>query len=166
MKAFRSLLFLLGVACLFSNGCSAQKKDDVVAAPAPNAPAVTPDTTAATEAATAAAAVTASDSWDMVKDYTYDQRGAFAAGLTHMTERMDAAIVRLNAQRATLPQTSVKDWDFAMKELSDARSDLRFQVGQLDAATPETWNDVKDKLAQAWQRTKDAFDKVRTSTTT
>jgi hypothetical protein len=164
MKTLR-FLCLLGVACLWSNGCSAQKKEDVAPMPAPNPPAVTADAIAA-EAATTAAAVTASDSWDLVKDYTYDQRGAFAAALNHMTDRLDAGIVRLNSQRATLPQTSTKDWDFAMKEVSDARSDLRFQVGELDKATPETWNDVKDKLAQAWQRTKDAFDKVRTSTTT
>lgn len=164
MKTLRSLLFLttaLGSISLLATGCSAQEKksDDKPSAA---------NSTAAADAAAAkdAAAVTASDSWDTVKGNTYDQRGAFAAGLGHMTERMDAAIARLQAKRATLPQTSIKDWDFAMKELSEARSDLHFQVGELDKATPETWNDIKDKLAQAWQRTKDAFDKVRTSTTT
>jgi hypothetical protein len=164
MKTLRSLILLfpaaLGAVSMLSTGCSAQeKKDDAQTF------AVSP-ATIAIEAAATAAAVTASDSWDLVKDYTYDQRGAFAAGLGHMIERMDAAIVRLQARRTTLPQTSVKDWDFAMKELDDARSDLRFQVNALDKATPDTWNDVKDTLAQAWQRTKDAFDKVRTSTTT
>ena len=171
MKTLRSLLALfaaaLGTASLISTGCSAQEKKTDAAASAANpasapAPSAAPDLTIAATAAT----VTANDSWDAVKDYAYDQRAAFAAGLHQMTDRMDAAITTLNARRATLPQTSIKDWDFAMKELADARSDLRYQVGELDKATPETWGEVKEKLSLAWQRTKDAFDKVRTSTTT
>lgn len=164
MKTFRfSLLLgatLFSAVSLLSTSCSAQeKKDDAKPAAPPAAdsktvaPANDPDS------------ISAADSWDSVKNCTYDQRADFATGLAHMTERMDAAIVRLKAKRATLPQTSVKDWDFAMKELTDSRSDLRFQVAELDKATPETWNDVKDKIAQAWQRTRDAYDKVRTSTT-
>ncbi len=157
MKTLRSLFFLTTALGAVSFGALASFADPI-AIPATPAPGL--------DAAATPAVVTADDSWDTVKNYTYDQRGAFADGLNHMTARLDAAIVQLQAKRATLPQTSVKDWDFAMKELTDARSDLRFQVGELDKATPETWNDVKDKLAQAWQRTKDAFDKVRMSTTT
>ena len=149
MKTFLSLCGWFGVACLLSNGCSAQDKKDTIAPPAANAPAVTADTTVAAEAATAAAAVTASDSWDLVKDYTYDQRGAFAAGLAHMTERMDAAIARLNAQRARrCRRLPIKDlWDFAMKEL--LRRAFRPCASKSASSTrprPETWNDVKDKL--------------------
>jgi hypothetical protein len=31
--------------------------------------------------------------------------------------------------------------------------------------TPDTWNEEKEKVHQAWLKAQDAYDKVRTSTT-
>ena len=38
-------------------------------------------------------------------------------------------------------------------------------VTEVSNATPDTWNQEKDKVDQAWQRAQEAYDKVRTSTT-
>ena len=61
--------------------------------------------------------------------------------------------------------TDTKGWDFAMKEMEDARSALHSIGTELSQATPETWNQEKDKVGQAWVRTQEAYDKVKSSTT-
>lgn len=103
--------------------------------------------------------------WGAITDYTYERRADFSALLTRMAENVDAQVDQLAARRATLPETSVKDWDIAMKELTDAKSDLQFKVSQLSNAMPETWTQLRDSAAQAWRRVQEATDKVKRSTT-
>lgn len=107
----------------------------------------------------------ASETWSTIENDTYDQRADFLAGLEHIAARVDTGRQVLTAKRAALPETSVQDWDFAMKDLDEARSDLRFQISELNKATPDTWSEAKDRAAQAWQRVRNDFDKVRMSTT-
>jgi len=52
-----------------------------------------------------------------------------------------------------------------MKEMGDARSALKSMGEELSKATPETWDQEKDKVGQAWVRTQEAYDKVKSSTT-
>jgi hypothetical protein len=103
--------------------------------------------------------------WGAITDYTYQRRADFSAVLERLANGTDRQIDQLNARRATLPETSVKDWDVAMKELTDARSDLQFKVSQLGNATAETWNQLRDSAAGAWRRVQEATDKVKRSTT-
>ena len=60
---------------------------------------------------------------------------------------------------------NTKDWDFAMKEMIDARLYLKSTGEVLAKAMPETWNQEKDKVGQAWVRTQEAYAKVKSSTT-
>lgn len=120
----------------------------------------------AAPSAAGTAPTVAVDPWDAIKDNTYQKRADLIAGTTKMSEKIDAEIAALNAKRANLPETSVKDWDVAMKELKEARAYLKFTIDSLSEASSETWAEAKDKVAQAWKRTKDACDKVRASTTT
>lgn len=103
--------------------------------------------------------------WDAIKDYPYEKRVEFAAGTGRLIERLDEQIRELNEKRAKLPQTSVKDWDFAMKELTEARSYLKSMIDALGDATYETWAEARERVAKAWQRTQDAYSKVKSSTT-
>ena len=130
--------------------------------PQPAAPAVplTPPT-----AAKAPVVPSLTAPWGAITDYTYERRADFSAVLTRVANTVDAQIDQLAARRATLPETSVKDWDIAMKELTDARSDLQFKVSRLGNAMPETWTQVRDDAAQAWRRVQEAADKVKRSTT-
>lgn len=109
--------------------------------------------------------VPASETWNAIKGDTYDQRADFAAGLERIATRVDNAIQILTAKRSTLPETSTQDWDFAMKELGEARTNLRYQFTELNKATPETWNETKDRVGGAWQRVRDDYDQVKLSTT-
>ena len=104
-------------------------------------------------------------SWNAIRDDTYAERGAFAGGMTALADRLDAETRQLNLERASVPATSLKDWDVAMKALNDARSDLRYKIAQLEDATPETWAQAKEKAGLAWHRAEAARDQVRRSTT-
>jgi hypothetical protein len=39
-------------------------------------------------------------------------------------------------------------------------------IDEAGRATPDTWEQEKDKVDEAWQRTQAAFDKVKITTTT
>ncbi len=106
-----------------------------------------------------------SDSWDLLKDYTYEKREEFASRVARISERYDADIAALKAKRAKMTNDTT-DWDFAMKEVVDARADLRYKIDVLAKAnTPQTWDDAKGKVGLALDRTRNAFLKVRETTT-
>jgi hypothetical protein len=104
--------------------------------------------------------------WTDIKDCTYEMRAQFYAGLSRLEARVDAQIGELTAKRAAMNGvTDTKDWDFAMKEMVDARANLKSVRGELSRATPATWDQAKDKVGQAWLRTQAAFASVKSSTT-
>jgi len=172
-----TLLAGTGLVC---PGCAARK----ATAPSAGDAAVTPTTATARGRLAAAPQATgaiiqpaqfnspvtapdlpASEIWNFIKDDTYDQRADFTSGFERISARIGNAMQLLAARRTTLPETSIHDWDFEMKELMAARADLRFQLSELNKATPETWSEAKDRVGQAWARVRDDFDKVRSSTT-
>jgi hypothetical protein len=105
-------------------------------------------------------------SWADIKDCTYDMRAQFFTGLDRLEARVDREIARLTDTRAAMKSTAnTADWDFAMKEMVDARSNLKSMDEELHKATPETWAQEKDKVGRAWVRTQEAYDKVKSSMT-
>lgn len=108
----------------------------------------------------------AAPQWITLKDITYDQRAQFFSGFKQMEAVVDEQIRVLTARRAAMTSTAnTKDWDFAMQEMSSARAHLKSTGEVLGKATPETWNQEKDRVGQAWVRSQDAFAKVKSSTT-
>lgn len=104
--------------------------------------------------------------WADIKDHTFAQRESFFVGLRYLEARVDAQIAELAAKRAIMNgKTDTKDWDFAMKEMSDARTYLKSMGEELSKATPESWSQQKDKVGQAWVRTQTAYANVKASTT-
>jgi hypothetical protein len=104
--------------------------------------------------------------WSEIKTCTYDMRAQFFDGLDRLEARVDREIARLTATRAAMKSTAnTADWDFAMKEMEDARSNLKSMGEEIRKATPETWAQEKDKVGQAWIRTRNALDKVKSSMT-
>lgn len=158
---------ILSLAAFFAAGCP-KKTPPVVMAGRISAdntlPAVA--TQATFQPVATAEANVASTRWIDLKDYTYDNRAQFFAGLEKLEAQVDEQIQELNAKRATLNSTvDTKDWDFAMKEMGDARVYLKSTGEELRKADPETWNQRKDKVGRAWMRTQDAYGKVKASTT-
>jgi len=155
MKTTRSLLLIVALssATILATGCA--KSDSVQA--------VAQSTPAAVKEAAADVKTAVSDSWDTVKDYTYDKRADFAAALDRMAENRDAEIQAMNAKLTGLPDAAAKDRDQAVKEFNEARSYLKSQLTDLRTGTADTWVDAKEKVAQSWQRMQAAYDKVKAS---
>jgi hypothetical protein len=160
------------LAAFSTAGCA--RKEPVADAPVPPAKDVTtttatpavPGPTTTVQVAAVASTDVAFAGWMAIKDCTYDMRAQFFAGLIRLEARVDGEIGELTAKRAAMKSTAnTKDWDFAMKEMEDARSYLKSVGEELVKATPETWEQEKEKVGQAWVRAQEAFAKVKSSTT-
>jgi hypothetical protein len=104
--------------------------------------------------------------WTGIKDTSFDARAGFFAGCTQLETRLDAQISELAARRAAMKaDANTKDWDFAMKELANARSYLTGTSELATKATPESWAQDKERVGQAWLRAQAAYTKVKASTT-
>jgi hypothetical protein len=138
-----------------------------VAAPRPAAPAApavvaTINPPIAVESHTEQAAA----AWAAIKDLTFDQRAAFLDGANHLVAMLDGQVAELKAKRASFPSTvDTKSWDFAMSDLLECQAYLRATVLEVGQATPDIWQQEKDKLDQAWQKAQAAFDTVKTTVT-
>jgi hypothetical protein len=107
---------------------------------------------------------TAQQAWSDLKDDTYDQRAHFTAGVNRLSARLNDQIRALRAKRAGMT-TDLKDWDFMMKDVDDARSMLTSRMTELSQAnTPETWQAARDNIGDAWTRAEAAVDKMNTTT--
>lgn len=107
--------------------------------------------------------------WDAIDDCTYDTRAQFFVGLSQLEATVDRQVGELTAKHAAMkPMAKAIDytsWDLAMKEMQNARSYLQATATELSKATPDTWNQEKDKVGQAWARTQDACEGVILSMT-
>jgi hypothetical protein len=137
MKTTSSLLLLavLSPAALFTTGCTKS--------------ASTASDSSTTVASNVQAA--ASDSWDGIKDYTYEKREDFAAGLDRLAAASDTKISALSAD-------ATKGRESAVNEFHDANAQLKLQLTALRASTANTWTDAKAKADAGWQRVKAAYD--------
>lgn len=105
------------------------------------------------------------DTWSTIRNFPYERRAEFNAVFARMTAKLDDQISTLNAKREKMTNDT-KEWDFAMKELANARADVQSKNSELGrAANPETWTEAKGKLEVAWERAQDALEKVQASTT-
>ena len=153
----------IGLAAFLASGCS-NKERAASAQPAVVVQA-TPVPVARRDMAPAPAiAASASASWDAIEGLTYEQRADFTAGIARLERQLDGQINELNAKRAAMT-TGTKDWDFAMGEMTNARSYLQSMAAEVSGATPDTWSQEKEKVNQAWLKAQEAYEKVSTSTT-
>ena len=163
----------IGLVAFSSAGCTAKDQTDAVpAAPAgpttPVAPVapVAPPVAQVAPTAPAASPAAAPAEWADIKDCTYGQRAQFFAGLKRLEARADAEMAELTAKRAIMDGTTdTKDWDFAMKEMTNTRFYFRAMGEGIHQATAESWDEQLAKVGEAWGRTQEAFANVKASTT-
>lgn len=167
----RHITAVLGLAAFSTANCAETPQSAAPSPPAADAATTTataagPGPTATVPVAAAPSPNVASARWSDIENCTYDMRAQFFAGLSSLQARVDREIATLTAKRAAMKSTAnTQGWDFAMKEMEDARSNLKSMGEELRKASPETWAQEKDKVGQAWARTQKAFDNVKTSTT-
>ncbi len=177
-RSARFAVAAFGIAAMLFLGCSRSEKagqaeavsraapaSTIIVVPA-QSPAVTPVAPPAVFIGPAASIApdTGSATWADMENLTFDQRAAFTAGLAGLVRKLDGQISALNAKRSTMT-SDTSDWDFAMKEVNAARAHLAGLEPEVSSASPETWGQQKDRVAEAWRRAQDACDKVRMSTT-
>lgn len=151
----------VSLLALAAGGCKA--KDPAVATTLPTVSA------AAAMPAPVAAMPVAPTLWADIEVYTYEMRAPFLAGVTRLEVMVEGQLAELNARRATLAPVAgtadAKAWDFAMKEMDEARSYLKATGKEAGEATADTWKQQKEKVGQAWTRTQAAYEKVKASIT-
>jgi hypothetical protein len=125
-----TLCLVSPVALLCSGGCSKTDKD--------NAASVAQDIK-----------TTAIDSWNSIKDFTFEKKAEFCDYMGKMNDKMDDKVTDLKSKGKTVP-----DYD-------DARADLKKSLTELNNATADTWSDAKDKVEKAWARVKADYDKAK-----
>jgi len=104
--------------------------------------------------------------WEYLERIEFDSRREFLKNLKLLETKVDAQVHELNAKRSAMNSTiDTRDWDLAMKEMLASQVYLNGMNEEVDKATPDTWDQVKDKVHQAWTRTQNAYDKVKSSTT-
>jgi len=103
--------------------------------------------------------------WAEIKQIGFAKRSDFESGLDRLNTKVELQVQELRAKRATLKADPMA-WDFAMKEMDNARAYLMSMTSEVKAATIEsTWNDRKEKAGLAWERTQKAYRNVEASTT-
>jgi hypothetical protein len=124
----------LAIALLLAAGCSKTDSD--------NASAVAHDIK-----------VTAVDSWNSIKDFTFEKRAQVSATLDKMSADVDARVATMKAQGRQVP-----DYDAAHTELKNSLDDLSH-------ATSETWEASKARVERAWDRVKADYEKAKAQST-
>ena len=165
----------LGLSTLSTGGC---KQKEIVASAAKEMAATTPpakepaaatgttDVQRSAPLAATAGSDAASVTWTDIKDHAFEARVLFFAGVKELEARVSEQVRELTIKRAAMKgNADTKDWDFAMKEMSDARSYLKSMGEEVRHATSETWVQQKEKVGQAWVRTQEAYAKVKSSIT-
>jgi hypothetical protein len=157
MKTTHTLLLIASFspAALLPSGCS---KPDAGQPAAQNTMTAAKDIAADVKGA-------AADSWDRIKDYSYEKREDFAATLDRMAGKMDADIRAINVRFTGLPDAAAKERDHAVKEANEARAELESQLVFLRTGTADAWANTKQQATQAWQHLQTAYDKVKSSPT-
>jgi hypothetical protein len=111
-----------------------------------------------------------SPEWTKIENTTYDTRDQFFIGLRQLEATVDRQVGELTAKHAAMKPMAktidYTDWDLAMKEMKAARAYLKAMDEEASKATPETWEQEKEKVHQAWVRTQEACEKVKLSMTT
>ena len=103
----------------------------------------TTTTTTSTSSGTTAAAT---DTWDTIKTYSYDQRSEFAT-------RANEVAARLERDATTAKGASAN-------RLSEARDELRTAASEVSQATSDTWEATKERVGRALQKAESAYQSV------
>lgn len=83
------------------------------------------------------------DTWDNVKDYSFERRAELEAKAAAMTARLEQQAVGAEGEKA--------------RGLAEARDELRSAVAEVSNATIETWDTTKERVGRAWQKAESAF---------
>jgi hypothetical protein len=104
----------------------------------------------------ASAKVAIANTWDSIKDFTYEKRVEFSNGIDRMSKDMDEQAAALKAKTS---DTASTEKESAAKEYDEARASLKASLADLNNATADHWADAKAKVVEAWKKVQAAWDR-------
>jgi hypothetical protein len=113
------------------------------------------------EAAPAETAPATEAKWSDIQDLTYEKRADFMAGLSLLQKRLERQLAGLKTKRENLPATEDPEaFDFNLEVLRTARTRFLSASTDIGKATPENWNQLKERVGSAWEKVQDSYDKT------
>lgn len=103
----------------------------------------TATTTTTRTTTTDATMADASDTWNTIKTYSYDQRAEFAAKTGEVAARLERDSVSATGASST--------------RIAEARDELRTAASEITNATADTWNATKDRVGRALEKAETAY---------
>lgn len=99
-----------------------------------------------------------SDSWDSIKDYSYEKKSDFVDRSKAVSADLEAKVSKLQADYAESKASASRK--AAMNELKDANADFKDKMSALGDASADTWGAAKADVIHAWDRVEAAYKKA------
>ena len=97
------------------------------------------------------------DTWSEIKDFGYNQRMGFSAGLERMAKTKEAEFESLRVKRDGLSLEDSAARKQAEQHFQDVRIDLRLQLARLRVSPIDAWQDQKTICVETWSKLHHAF---------
>ncbi|HEY1794395.1 MAG TPA: hypothetical protein VGG34_15885 [Opitutaceae bacterium] len=150
MKTSLAPLTLALGALLAASACSKNPNSD---SPANQAIAATKQAALQVKAAT-------EDTWQHVKDFTWQQRANFADTMDRADHEMDEKIAQMKAATPDGMSPGAKERQEAIRDYDEARTNLDDSLESLKNATSDGWAAAKERVDEAWKRVRADYDKA------
>ena len=99
------------------------------------------------------------DTWNDVKDYTFEKQSDFSKRAEAIASDLDAKISKLKTEASEAKASASRS--AAMDELTNSRANLSEKLSALGTATADTWASAKSNVITASKRVEAAYDKAR-----
>lgn len=100
----------------------------------------------------------AADAWTALRAYTVEQKDAFVRAVNDMTADLDGEVEELRVRAASASAEARADWDRIMQDLERKRQELTTRLDAAGAATAETWEEARSRVAEAYEDFKRALE--------
>lgn len=140
LAAFASVVALS--ACSKTHDANATNS----ASSTPSSSTTSPTAGTTATSGSSAMATNANETWENIKDYSYDKRAEFAAKTNDYAAQLDRDLQNAKGDSS--------------KRLAEARDDLRSAATEISNATADTWAATKERVGRAWQKVQSAAQNV------
>ncbi|HTO03414.1 MAG TPA: hypothetical protein VL069_06920 [Opitutus sp.] len=103
-------------------------------------------TTTTTTSTTATTMADASETWDSIKTYSYDQKSEFVAKANEVAARLEKDTATAKGATST--------------HLAEARDELRTATAEISEATSANWEAAKERVGKALEKAETAYANV------
>jgi hypothetical protein len=162
MKA--SLSLGLAALLLFTGACTKTNDNRTASQQAKDAAS---DAKADVQDALARMKVALNDTWNQIKDYTYQERADFSKSMDQMSKDLDEQADKLRDKVSSASSSgsgaatdaASEAREQAHKEYEKARENLKQGLSELGNASADGWAAAKAKVSDEWAKLQQAWDK-------